>query len=274
MDAIDVVAGDCVHDRVRDELADLGDSGVVVELAVLSDDPVGMRPRRVGRCEPGERAVHAHAIGVEPCVQGEVALVSLVHGECEWVVAGVLALLPGEPGGPWLELRWPEGVGRRPHLEHDGIEVVLDREVEPGPKFGLLLGSGEPGARRPVDIRHRCDPHCPEVVLLESSIDGAGAGCGKRDLANLRRCRRCGRGAQCEGGQGCHDEKGGDDRGREIESNEWRSHIRSMICRTVLLGAQPARDDDVAPDRLVDPVAEAPTDRCLDDLKPGRLKCG
>jgi hypothetical protein len=47
-----------------------------------------------------------------------------------------------------------------------------------------------------------------------------------------------------------------------------------MICRTVLLGAQPARDDDVAPDRLVDPVAEAPTDRCLDDLKPGRLKCG
>ncbi len=191
VDAVDVVAVHHVHDQVGDERPYLRQARVVVEAAVLAHDPVRVLPGRVGGGEALEAAALAHPEGVEPRVQGEVALVRLGDGERERVVSGVPPLRPREPARPGLVRRRPHGVRSGTYLEDHRVEVQADGQVEPSPQLGLLAGDAQPRSRRPVDVLHARDPHRAEVVLGEAGLDGARSRRRQRDggggmLARLR----------------------------------------------------------------------------------------
>ena len=106
----------------------------------------------------------ARAIGIEPGVKLEAALMSLLHRQREGIVERRRRTphLPGEILGPGLDPRSIEGISRRPHLQENGVQPQLLRTVQQRQQLGLLLLRGQAGPRRPVDVLHRRNPYPPE----------------------------------------------------------------------------------------------------------------
>ncbi|RAO32897.1 hypothetical protein PSN13_03587 [Micromonospora saelicesensis] len=216
VDAIDVVPLDGIHHGGLDELADLGDPGVVVEPAAgdagrwVGEGPVGVLLRRVAGGELGEVGAgaagggHRDAVRVEPGVELQVPLVRLVDQEGQWVPARVLAAYPGQVFRPGLVRRGPERVGGGPDLHHDGVVVQAPGQVEQLAVLGLLGGDpvrvGLGRLAGPVDVDHRRDPHGPELPFRGGRVGGAGGGAGGVGRAG---CGARGGGADERAEQGC-----------------------------------------------------------------------
>ncbi|MGX1245827.1 hypothetical protein RKD46_006931 [Streptomyces pseudovenezuelae] len=152
-----------VEDRVLDEGADLGQSGVVVELPAVRHHPVRVLSGRVGGDEPGRIRVARDPVRVEPGVQLQSPPVRLGDGGAERVPARVPALRPGEVLRPGLVRRGPQGVGGGPYLEHHRVQAVRRRPVEVGDQLRALLCGAQPRLRGPVPVGHGGEPHAPHL---------------------------------------------------------------------------------------------------------------
>ncbi len=188
--AVEVVVLDRVQDRLPDVLLGLGQARVEVELAAVGPDPLGMHARGMLGHEPGRVGLHRDAVRVEPRVQLEVAPVRLVDDEGERVVARVAALHAREVLRPRLERAGPERVGGRPHLHEHRIQAELLGDVEPVQELGLLRLGAQPGARGPVDVHDRGDPHRAQLALPRRHRVGRGTRLGGERGARRERADR------------------------------------------------------------------------------------
>ncbi len=229
--AVDVVVLHAVQDRRVDVLAGLRQARVEVELAAVGPHPVGVLPRGVGGQELRRVRLHRDAVRVVPGVQLEVACVRLRHDEGERVEARVAALRAGEVLRPRLVGAGPERVGRRPHLDEDGVEVHARGHVEPVHVLGPQLVRAQPRARGPVDVDDGRDPHRAQLPLA-----GGGAGGGRR------RARRRGRCGGCHRADGHGQRRAGDPGGREgEEAAASEGSVGGGFCRDGMRHCRPPR---------------------------------
>ena len=149
-DAVHIIFGDDFLDDVDDALARGGEAGVEDgcrrAVAGVGQQHAGIHKFLVLRCIPvGPRAP---AIGVYPGVALDAALVALLDGISQGVVARVLAARAGQVTRPGLITGLVEGVTHRAHLQEDGVDVLLLETVQIGVEFVFLC-------RRVID---RCGP--------------------------------------------------------------------------------------------------------------------
>ncbi len=141
--------------------------------AVARDAPeVGAEGGEVRGSEARRVAGVAGAEGVEPGMHLEAAGARRVDRQLQRVVAGVHVGAPGEGGGPRFGAAGVQALAVHAHLEDHGVGAELRRPVEKGNQLGALLGGGQRGARRPVEVGHRRDPDAPE--LTKDARDGEG----------------------------------------------------------------------------------------------------
>ena len=128
-------------------------------------------------------------VGIEPGVQLEAARVGRLDPELERVVERFrrFALFAGEVVRPRFQRAGVEGVCLRPHLEDDGVEVVIGQQVEQGDGFCFLLFYRQPRLARPVDIGYGGYPGGAELALGGGQGRGVGS-CWRRLLGGGRRC--------------------------------------------------------------------------------------
>jgi len=90
----------------------------------------------------------------------------LSHGELEGVPSWLwdLAHPTGQVFTPRFKRRIIEGIAGSADLEDDDVEAKPGGAVQQLAEFLLLLGDGEPGLARPIDIAHGGDPHSAEFA--------------------------------------------------------------------------------------------------------------
>ena len=102
MDAGDVVAGhEIAHDGVN-VAADFGCAWVHVENGA---DAVGVIRKTAAdvACGARVRKIGGGSVGVDPCMDFQIALAGFADEKGERVVAGRLPLFAGEESAPWLK---------------------------------------------------------------------------------------------------------------------------------------------------------------------------
>ena len=101
-------------------------------------------------------------------MQLHAALVALVNGKLQGVVARVASGTAGEIGCPGFYVAGIDGVGANAGMQQNGIDVDSLQQVQDVDKF-LLLGGGvlsvEGAARGPVEIAKNGEPYGTNLVF-------------------------------------------------------------------------------------------------------------
>ena len=125
---------------------------------------------RIVRTQTGRRLARGHAVGIDPCVQAQTALLTACTHDLQRVIAGRFALLACQNVRGRVELGRVERVAERTHLHDERIEakgqaVVCDRlKLLAKSRFALVrfvlhaqFHIGDPHAAHVVRRGRRCD---------------------------------------------------------------------------------------------------------------------
>ena len=140
MDCIYVVAGYDVAYHLSDEVAALGQTRIEQNLLTVANEPFGVLVVDVvfGQLVSLDRR---NAIGVDPSVQLDVALVALVDHKLQGVPhrVGSFTCGAGQIAAPRLQLRRIECVSRRTDLPQNGIDTGQLERIDHIDQISLSL---------------------------------------------------------------------------------------------------------------------------------------
>ena len=141
----------------------------------------------------------SRAIGIEPRVQLEPALVRLCHRELQRIPHRPRrdALASGQILRPRLDVGLVQRIGRRPHLEDHRVQPARLGPIQQRDQLALGLRRGKSRRGGPVDVGDAGDPHAAELTgqprRHAARIEHAAA-LGRRPVAHLRHRRSRDRG--------------------------------------------------------------------------------
>ena len=141
MHAVNVIALDDIGHHRQGVGCCGGLGGVKPKLIAITANQVGLGAQHMRGADGRLGSAVSGAVGVEPGVQFQTALVRFTHPQCQGVVSGLggAPLFAAEPFAPGLQSGRVQSVGSRAHLQHDGVQAQGLRFVEQKVHFDLLL---------------------------------------------------------------------------------------------------------------------------------------
>ena len=95
-----------------------------------------------------------HPVGIDPCVQFQSPFMGFLNPELKGIKTSVRrgALFPGKIPGPGENTGLVKCVGRRPHLQENGVKTGILGQVQDPDGFALQFGRVGGGLYGIVDI--------------------------------------------------------------------------------------------------------------------------
>ena len=188
--AVHIVALHNLFDEAHEVFLGLRVAGVQEVFVLVAQADVGLAAGDGLIAQRGHMLASAQGDGHHPGMALHAALVALLDGKGQRVVAGVLSHLARQDGVEGFDVRAVEDVAPRARLEEDGVEVGRLQLVQYLDQLFLLLadtgGRGGFGTR-PVEAVDGGNPRGPHLVLGRSLGGEGEKRCQQADYGEQKR---------------------------------------------------------------------------------------